>query len=231
MHEFILYGQIPYRKHHQILNGLAGATGARPKAYHEQHLIYEPSLEVWKASNAGVIRKKNQQNSAKQQRYLHDVYREIKVSIDADVDTTWKLLAAQEPEPGSPNMISRSYTVTDISDASQFDNANDYKLHGHHLRSGHYFVLGNVVVRIFRVLLASDAGKVSTEAPAPSIEPARLFDLSGTYVVEASIRMEDRTNSKLADQASKELLDVKKMLQGIIELIVPDRLSLDTRVK
>jgi len=43
--------------------------------------------------------------------------------------------------------------------------------------------------------------------------------------------MEDGSNSKLMEQAMQEMMAFKKQMEGSVGLRVPDRLSLDTRVK
>jgi mediator of RNA polymerase II transcription subunit 18, fungi type len=57
------------------------------------------------------------------------------------------------------------------------------------------------------------------------------MDPSGAYVLECCVRVEDGGNSKLVQQATGELLAFKKQVEGAIELSVPERLGLDTRVK
>jgi len=69
------------------------------------------------------------------------------------------------------------------------------------------------------------------DAPDPILSDCRPLDPSGTHLVEAVIRMEDGSNSKLMEQAMQEMMAFKKQMEGSVGLRVPDRLSLDTRVK
>lgn len=221
MHEYMLYGQIPAQRHDQVLNILAGVAAVQPVSYEEQHLLFEPLENI----NALAVRKRKGQNVV-QHRYMHDLSR----SIATKGESTWTLQVNEEPEAGSPNMISRSFSLADWHDLAQLRNPAAYRLAGHHIRSGHFFVYGNVVFRLFRVLLPR--GDVQDVFEAPEIQrDAKLLDPSGTYMIETSVRLEDRTNSRLAEQASKELLEAKKLLHGSIDLYVPDRLALDTRIK
>ena len=57
------------------------------------------------------------------------------------------------------------------------------------------------------------------------------LDPSGTWLVEAVVRVEDGSNSKLMEQAMQELMSFKKQMEGSVEMRVPDRLAMDTRVK
>jgi mediator of RNA polymerase II transcription subunit 18 len=49
--------------------------------------------------------------------------------------------------------------------------------------------------------------------------------------VEVSVRVEDRKNTKIAELAVAELMGFRRSVEGVIDLRVPDRLALDTRVK
>lgn len=95
------------------------------------------------------------------------------------------------------------------------------------------FVHNNVVIRVFRILSVPEGtGALEPlDAPTPLMADCRPVDPSGTYLFEALVRIEDGTNSKLVEQATNELLALKKQLDGAIDLKVPDRLALDTRVK
>lgn len=91
----------------------------------------------------------------------------------------------------------------------------------------------NIVIRVSRILSVPEGtGALEPlDAPVPLMADCRPVDPSGTYLFEAMVRVEDSTNSKLAEQAVNELLALKKQLDGAIDLKVPDRLALDTRIK
>lgn len=95
------------------------------------------------------------------------------------------------------------------------------------------FVHNNVVIRVSRILSVPEGtGALEPlDAPTPVLEDCRPVDPSGSYLFEAYVRVEDGTNSKLMEQAMQELMAVKNQLEGAVDLRVPDRLSLDTRVK
>ena len=59
----------------------------------------------------------------------------------------------------------------------------------------------------------------------------QLLDPSGTFLVEAMARIEDRTKPALLASAVQELNSFRQLVKGAIDLRVPERLSLDTRVK
>lgn len=68
-------------------------------------------------------------------------------------------------------------------------------------------------------------------SPAPSPKDQKLVDISGSWIIEASLRVEDASNSTLTEKAKQELLAFQETMDGAVDLIAPDRLALDTRVK
>jgi len=64
--------------------------------------------------------------------------------------------------------------------------------------------------------------------PFDSIKP---LDPSGSYILQASIRVNDQAGTALIDAGVEELKAFKTLMKGCVELDAPDRLLLDTRVK
>lgn len=222
MHEFLLFGQVPASRHEQALNILSGVTASQPTAFAEQHQIFAP-----RKTEARVNPAKRLQQTSNQQLYFHDVYR-----VESAMDEI-KVRISQEPEPGSPHVLSRSLTIEKVQDLAQYEDVTRFRvMERPQIHTGHHFVHGNVVIRVYTLLLPVTPGeKIPRMDFIDYKDDYALLDSSGTCIVEASIRLEDRSNSKLADSAVKELLDLKRLLQGAIELYAPDRLALDTRVK
>jgi len=65
----------------------------------------------------------------------------------------------------------------------------------------------------------------------PALESLKPLDTSGAFVLEACVRIDDRTKPNLVSTASDELNAFKDMMKGSVEMKVPERLSLDTRVR
>lgn len=139
----------------------------------------------------------------------------------------------QTPDPSVKDCTARETEEIEVGDVKEFEDLEAYRLMGQQYFLGHRFVSGNVVVRIFRLLwtqqsLATD--KVLEGPPLPLTE-LQVLDPSGTYMVEVSMRMEDRKNTKIAQEAIAELERFRASVEGVIDLRVPDRLALDTRIK
>jgi mediator of RNA polymerase II transcription subunit 18 len=55
--------------------------------------------------------------------------------------------------------------------------------------------------------------------------------MSGAYILEAKVRVQDFKDASILESGVNELKDFQKQMMGCVELSLPDRLSLDTRVK
>lgn len=63
------------------------------------------------------------------------------------------------------------------------------------------------------------------------LESATPLDPSGSYILQASVRVQDGQKVDRMQQGSTELLGLKELLKGAVELEMADRLSMDTRVR
>lgn len=120
-----------------------------------------------------------------------------------------------------------------------------------YILDGHRLIHNNVVLLLHRLLKlpAPDPANLSDQmstsdgdarmptkasAPRSTIPPLNSMqpiDSSGSYVLQASVRVMDGTKPELVTSATKELLAVQAELKGVVGLRVVDRLALDTRVK
>ena len=94
---------------------------------------------------------------------------------------------------------------------------------------------GNVIICITRLYTPLETSFSEEEDPldhAPSPRKTlELLDPSGTYLVEACVRMKENSSSTLRDKCIEELLAFDEIVKGAIDFQVPDRLALDTRVR
>lgn len=98
---------------------------------------------------------------------------------------------------------------------------------------GHRFVHGNVVILLYRVLHEPGVRNIQ-QAPKvnlPSFAALELLDPSGAYILEAMVRVQDFNNATVLESGVNELKQFQTQMKGCVELFLPDRLSLDTRVK
>ena len=65
----------------------------------------------------------------------------------------------------------------------------------------------------------------------PPLESLCPLDPSGSYILQAAIRIADGSKPESMALGIDELKGIRESLQGIVNLEVGDRLALDTRVK
>lgn len=79
-----------------------------------------------------------------------------------------------------------------------------YKYRHQYTTSGHQLVSGNVVIRVYRFHEEDHAGHpINRDLFTPN--ESNLIDESGAWIVEAMIRTEDASNTKIVDAAKREL--------------------------
>ena len=232
MHELLLFSQISPARHNQVLNILAGVTGSQPFAYQDQTALFAqlrlPEINI-------SSKKKPAPGTPQPQKWVHKLSRPFQITSDPPESTgQWRQRVEQTPDPSVKDHTASEVTENDVKDVKAFLDPSSYRLLGQQYTLGHRFVSNNVVIRIFRVLFPAQqqlpADKILEGPPLP-VSELSILDPSGTYVVEVSVRMEDRKNTKIAEQAVAELRVFKQSVEGVIDLRVPDRLALDTRVK
>lgn len=231
MHELLLFSQISPARHNQVLNILAGVTGSQPLAYQDQTSLFA-QLRIPETNISS--KKKPAPGTPQPQKWVHKLSRPVRITSDPPESAgQWRQRVEQTPDPSVKDHTAREVLENEIKDLKAFLDPASYRLLGQQYVLGHRFVSGNVVIRIFRVLLTTQqlhADKI-LEGPPLSVAELSVLDPSGTYVVEVSVRIEDRKNTKIAEQAIAELRVFKQSVEGVIDLRVPDRLALDTRVK
>jgi mediator of RNA polymerase II transcription subunit 18 len=109
-----------------------------------------------------------------------------------------------------------------------------------YLLSGHRYTHNSTSLLLYRILLPPSSFP-STTLPHPttttttSLQPKprspTLLDPSGTYILQASLRVHNTSKIETMTKAVNELLALKEMLKGCVELEVGERLALDTRVR
>lgn len=139
MHELLLYGQVPFSRHEQIMNVLAGLTAMQPHRVVERHALFKPihgpvQAQVQKGGTQGLNpTKKIARPNAQQIRDLYHTHlvkvlneKESETSNDAmDVDDhvtgngedkeSWQWQFRDIPEGGKRSATFRMAEDIDIS--------------------------------------------------------------------------------------------------------------------
>ena len=68
------------------------------------------------------------------------------------------------------------------------------------------------------------------DSKTPDLSGLEPFDISGGYVLQASIEAIDGNNPEIREKATQQLMAMKETLKQAVTLVPGDRLALDTRV-
>ena len=95
--------------------------------------------------------------------------------------------------------------------------------------SGHRFTHHSISLLLYRILLPASIEK--NDSTSNGLPQPRLLDPSGTYILQASVRVQDGSKVETMTKGVNELLGLKETLRGVVELEIGDRLALDPRVR
>jgi mediator of RNA polymerase II transcription subunit 18 len=88
------------------------------------------------------------------------------------------------------------------------------------------------VLYLHRVLqLPSQHDTTSINAPLPPFVSLVQLDQGGAYLLQATVRLSDGTNPKIVNLGLDALDSFRLRMKGVVEMKMPERLALDTRVK
>ncbi|KAL1302097.1 hypothetical protein AAFC00_002533 [Neodothiora populina] len=245
MHELLLYGQVPVTRYEQVLKILTGVAAMQPRVFYERQLIYKPLRSSEEA-------KPNKRFPSKPVKPVPLAYHQVLESlVEDDFGKEIQSVALQSaqgnseavqrvtvkvletPEPETKTFVLRPANELDASqellqklaDPASYSFVTELFVEGHHL------VHQNVLLTLSRMLKPDQAEVVAPSTVLPAIESLKLLEPSGAFILEARVRIEDRTKQSLLSSASDELNAFRDLMRGSVDMRVPDRLALDTRVK
>ncbi|KAL8820055.1 MAG: hypothetical protein Q9191_007598, partial [Dirinaria sp. TL-2023a] len=152
----------------------------------------------------------------------------------------WTLQFRDVPDPSARGRSVTSRLMMDIplSSGSPLDlmSSLNYTHTASALLRGHRFTYNHISLFLYQPLTLpppdpanpSSAIDLSTKA---TVAVAQALDPRGGYVLEASLRVGDGLKVERMQQGTSELMALREMLKGAVDLEVVERLSLDTRVR
>ncbi|KAL2355707.1 mediator complex, subunit Med18 [Cryomyces antarcticus] len=147
----------------------------------------------------------------------------------------WTLQFYDVPEPGKRTVVSRVYSITEITrgDAHRFAKGLQYRYVTKYMLEGQRLVCKNIVILLHRILRfpAEHDTDEAMNTQLPTYTSMRPLDEAESYVLQASVRILDGSKPENLATGTEELLAFKELMKGAVDLSVVDRLSLDTRVK
>jgi mediator of RNA polymerase II transcription subunit 18 len=109
--------------------------------------------------------------------------------------------------------------------------ASPFRYVAQHVVEGHRFVIGNVVLLLHRMKYFPGPDPATVAVPLPLLSDLKTVDPSDAWVLKASVVLSDGTNANILSAGTTELEKIRDDLKGIVNLVIPERLSMDTRVK
>jgi len=98
---------------------------------------------------------------------------------------------------------------------------------------GDVFIQNDIVIYLHRVLQYPSREQEHREPRRhlPELKEMTPLEKSGSYVLQASIVVQDGSNQEMMKMASQHLFGLREQLKSAVRLEQADRLSLDTRAK
>ncbi|KAL9097231.1 MAG: hypothetical protein Q9165_000658 [Trypethelium subeluteriae] len=147
----------------------------------------------------------------------------------------WSIQFFDVPEAGKRPVVSRMMNKTDIreGDAPQHMKGLGYDYVTEYVLEGHRLIHENVILLLHRILQYPDESAAGSgpRLSMPNPDALSPLDESGSYLLQASIRVLDGNKPEIVNTAQTELLKFKERMKGSVDLRVVDRLSLDTRFR
>ncbi|KAH3970119.1 mediator of RNA polymerase II transcription subunit 18 [Parastagonospora nodorum] len=257
MYELLLYGQVPVGRHEQVLKILAGVAAMQPLRILERCIIYkpqrepeEPGLNVRRGGTQNIALKQgNKPATAAAALYYTKLIQKLSEDdfgvehgkpLSADVkdgeEAKWSMRWEDQPDTGDRGVSIRFTNTTDLLSGDPHAHmiaTGPNRFVTEYYVEGHGFVHGNVIIFLHRVLHEPGVRslEVAPKTQLPDFAALQLLDMSGAYILEVKLRVQDFKDAATLESGVNELKGFQKQMAGCVELSLPDRLSLDTRVK
>lgn len=219
VHELSLYGVLPEKEEHIFLSTLASWSGMQPREFQDHILVWEPTHPFRPKLAAGQVNQIEQYRIFA--RHSDAVCRPFSKHEAELAKEAWEISIHEVPEAGKAlKLLSQTVLSTPVVEGDPFAYLSTlgYTYKSEYWIKGYEFVIKNVVLRIFRVLAASD-GDIA------------LVDPSKQYTVKAHVACKSVTDLPALEAATTELLAFQKDVKGLISIQLPDRQAFDTRVR
>ncbi|KAJ5085558.1 mediator of RNA polymerase II transcription subunit 18 [Penicillium argentinense] len=149
----------------------------------------------------------------------------------------WSLEFRDIPEAGTRSGVTARVMATaalPAVDVVQLMNAWGYSFVTEYIVEGDMFVQNDTAIYLHRVLHYPTTGDQEIRSPRrqlPNLDQMAPLEKTGSYVLQASITVQDSTNQDAMKTASQHLFALREQLRSAVKLEPADRLALDTRVK
>ncbi|KAJ5973897.1 mediator of RNA polymerase II transcription subunit 18 [Penicillium waksmanii] len=149
---------------------------------------------------------------------------------------SWQLEFRDIPEAGTRSAVTSRVMATAAlprGDIVPSMNAWGYSFVTEYLVEGDMFIHNDIVINLHRVLHypTTPGEENQPRHQMPTLQQMAPLEKSGSYVLQASMMVQDGSNQETMKTASQHLFGLREQLKSAVRLEMADRLSLDTRVK
>lgn len=165
-----------------------------------------------------------------------DGAKSLSAEIEDGEEAVWSQVFSDVPDTGDRGVSIRFTNRTDLLSGDPHAHmlaSGPNKFVTEFYKDGWRFVHGNVVIYLHRILHEPGIRNVQTapKVKLPSFASLQLLDPSGVFTLDATVRIEDFKDAAVLEAGVNELKRFQTQMKGCVNLDLPDRLALDTRVK
>lgn len=209
-----LYGSVPETELEITLHTLRALSGMKSINFKESVLVWEPKYAFKPRLAAGEI------NQIEQYRIFTKCPAMVIYDDDENLlNYEWTMEVQEVPEPGrDQKAIFQQILQSKVQQGNLFRALENlgYKYSKQFWLQGYEFVVGHVVLRLFRI-----------HAP----DPKQLVDSTGQFTLVAHVDVGKLTDRNAIEVATNELEGVQTDLKTLVSLELPSRNQFDTRVR
>ncbi|KAF2692286.1 hypothetical protein K458DRAFT_286095 [Lentithecium fluviatile CBS 122367] len=160
----------------------------------------------------------------------------LSAAVGPGEEPKWALEFQDMPDTGDRGVSIRATASTDLLSGDPHAwmiAAGPHQFVSEYYIEGHRFVHGNVVIFLYRLLHEPGVRSLETapKVDLPAFSALQPFDPSGAYMLEAKVRVQDLNTPAVLENGVGQLKAFRQQMKGCVELELPDRLAMDTRVK
>ncbi|CEP24946.1 unnamed protein product [Cyberlindnera jadinii] len=204
-----LFAKVEANQHPLLTKVLSTLTGLPPHKLEYLSLLMVPKNIV-----------KYEPNSKNAQFEQHRL--KLNTSFDPSKQKSdykeWILQATDIPSAGkrktlTQNLVESCIVLKESQNIESMFDKLGYTVEKEFVVRGQRWCYGNVVIKVFQVLVGEER-----------------TPLDSSYVVKCFVNVDKTTDVELLQRSTQELLSLKNELTGLIELEIPDRNSMDSRI-
>jgi mediator of RNA polymerase II transcription subunit 18 len=198
-----LFGSIAQHQHELIITVLTTLAGSRPVEFNQLNMLIVPKVIV-----------KYEPNSKTTQYEQHRLI--LKTDGNLHEPKSWILQANDIPSAGKrkvslQNIVESCITLNETQSIDSVMAKLGYITERQFNVKGHKWSYGNINIELFQVFINNQP-------------------LDTGYIIKSFINAEKTVDLELLNRASGELNALKGELHGLVELDIPDRNSMDSRI-